>query len=152
MDPATAPYDPWNHLATAWPEVEPHVLDLDGDLLGATLCDGRLVVIRRQSSRAQQRCTLAHEIVHLERGIDWWGQYTHYEERAVHREAARRLITPEQLVHAVRLWGYARPADLSRELDVDRETLAVRLACADPSELRGVQEALHGRRAIDEAA
>ena len=41
---------------------------MGGDLLGEVRDDGRLIALRAETTDAQLRCTLAHELVHLERG------------------------------------------------------------------------------------
>ena len=116
---------------------------MTGDLLGEARDGGAVIALRAGTSAAQRRCTLAHEIVHLERGLRDCGQWLHREEQAVHRTAARRLITVTDLVAAIRDLGRADdPAALAQALDVDRETLAVRLAALDPDERRALRRAL----------
>lgn len=128
-------YDPWRQLATDWPEIEVRHEPLTGRLLGELRYP--VIVLRRDSSPAQQRCTLAHELVHLERGILDCGPWLDREERTVELVAARRLITPRQLVTAVRELG--DDADLRRlavALEVDRQTLRTRLDALSRAERR----------------
>lgn len=58
------------------------------------------IQMRTGQLQAERRSTLTHELVHLERGpFPRWA--TRREERRVNDEAARRLITFEQLVDAM---------------------------------------------------
>ena len=126
-------YDPWLDLAENWPEVQAVIAPLPGDLLG--LLRYPVIALRAGTSAAQRRCTLAHEIVHLERGVNDCGPWSAHEERWVHREVARRLIPVDELAAAVRSLGpRADLAQLAQALDVDRETAQVRLEVLTPAE------------------
>ena len=63
------PYDPWADLRQNWPDVKVVIEPMTDDLLGEVRDDGRLIALRADTSAAQRRCTLTHELVHLERGI-----------------------------------------------------------------------------------
>ena len=116
---------------------------MTGDLLGEAREDGAVIALRAGTSAAQRRCTLAHEIVHLERGLRDCGPWLHREEQTVHRTAARRLITVSELAAAIRDLGRADDrAALAQALDVDTETLLVRLATLEPAERRALRRAL----------
>lgn len=133
-------YDPWYHLQDRWPHAEVVIEPLHGTLLGEIRFPPLQIALTATSSAAQQRCTLAHEIVHLERGLADVGAWAWREERQVHSEAARRLITPEDLAAALR--GVAGAPDLgtlAQLLDVDSETLNVRLALLEPRELASIR-------------
>lgn len=135
-DPADPPppYNPWRDLRDNWPDVTVITVPMTGRLLG--LVQYPVIALRADTSAAQRRCTLTHEIVHLERGIDDCGPWEAREERLVHDEVARRLITPDQLVRAAReLGGTHDRAALAAALDVDRETLEVRLSLVTAQEL-----------------
>lgn len=93
-----------------------------------------VIGLRADTSAAQRRCTLAHEIVHLERGVGDCGPWAAHEERQVHAVAAQRLIAFTDLLGAVTEYGPADHRLLAHALEVDRETLAVRLhrlSCAE---------------------
>lgn len=86
----------------------------------------RVVTVDCRLSAAQRRCTLAHELVHIERGPvprDPW--LAAREEAAVEAEAARRLIPLDALAGAL-AWS-RRPDEVAEELWVDVQTLAVRI-------------------------
>jgi hypothetical protein len=132
-------YDPWRELAASWPEVEVRLAPLGGRLLGELRYP--VITLRAGTSAAQRRCTLAHEIVHLERGGGGCGPWAAREERLVHREAARRLITSGELRAAIAELGpEADRRSLARALEVDRETLVVRLQLLSEAEWRQMAE------------
>ena len=109
--------------------------NLAADLLGETRWPPLRIALARASSAAQRRCTLAHEIVHLERGVADCGPWAAREETYVHAEAARRLISSDELFAAVRaLGGSQNVVELAALLDVDVQTVRVRLDGLDPHE------------------
>jgi hypothetical protein len=129
-----ARYDPWHDLAVNWPEVDVVIEPMGGRLLG--LLRYPVIALRAGTSAAQRRCTLAHEIVHLERGVRDCGPWSGREELLVHREVARRLITLPDLAAAVRdLGGSAVLPELAQALDVDSETARLRLDMLSSEEL-----------------
>ena len=71
-------YDPWRDLRENWPEVIVRVQRLPGRLLGE-LCYP-VISLNAASGPAQQRTTLSHEIVHLERGVRDCGPWLGREE------------------------------------------------------------------------
>jgi hypothetical protein len=124
--PAQQRYDPWRDLAENWPELEVVIQPMRGELLGELRYP--VIVLRAGTSAAQRRCTLAHELVHLERGIGECGPGSAREELHVHREVARRLIGQDDLTRAVRaLGGGGDVSALARALEVDVQTAQLRL-------------------------
>jgi hypothetical protein len=131
--PHPLPYDPWHDLAVNWPEVDVVIEPMTGRLLGVLRYP--VIALRAGTSSAQRRCTLAHEIVHLERGTADCGPWAGREEVLVHREVARRLVPLPLLSSAVRgLGGPAQLPELAQALDVDLETAQCRLAMLTPAE------------------
>lgn len=127
------PYDPWLHLATDWPELDVVVEPMTGALLGELRYP--VIALRAGTSAAQRRCTLAHELVHLDRGTGDCGPWSAREEGLVHAEAARRLIRIGDLDRALReLGGDADLGALAEALEVDTETARVRLRGLEPAE------------------
>jgi hypothetical protein len=126
-------YDPWSELRTRWPEIEVVVRPMSGRLLGELRYP--VIALRAGTSAAQRRCTLAHELVHLERGLGECGPWSGREELIVHTEAARRLVRPADLERALRdVGGDADLAALAVALDVDTETASLRLRMLDARE------------------
>ncbi|HEX8093505.1 ImmA/IrrE family metallo-endopeptidase [Jatrophihabitans sp.] len=138
-----APYDPWADLRLNWPHVKVVIERMTGDLLGEVRDDGQVIALRADTSAAQRRCTLTHELVHLERGILDCGPWLQREESLVHAEASLRLIPLASLVEAIRALGGADdPAALAQWLEVDSETLAVRLSRMTSAERRMLRRSL----------
>jgi hypothetical protein len=141
--PDTGRYDPWLDAQQNWPDVRIVIEPMTGDLLGEVRDGGRLIALRAGTSAAQRRCTLTHELVHLERGIVDCGRWSQREELLVHTTVAFRLITPADLAAALRELGGSddRPV-LAQLLDVDSETLQLRLSRISPTERRMLRRAL----------
>lgn len=138
-----SPYDPWLDLRENWPRVRVVIETMTDDLLGEVRDEGALIALRAGTSGAQRRCTLAHELVHLERGIldcgPWWPR----EEVQVHLAATLRLISLGALVAGIRALGGAEDrAALAQWLDVDRETLDLRMSRLERAERRVLHRAL----------
>jgi hypothetical protein len=140
--PAT-PYDPWRDANQNWPHTRVVIERMAGDLLGEVRDAGRLIALRAGTSHAQRRCTLTHELVHLERGLLECGPWSQRAEWLVHDEVARRLIPLGALAAAIRTLGTAEdlPA-LAQSLDVDSETLQLRFTRLDRSERRLLRRSL----------
>ncbi|WP_256970899.1 ImmA/IrrE family metallo-endopeptidase [Cellulomonas iranensis] len=127
---------PWRRLR-AMPHVRLVWRRLPG-VLGLT--DGRsVVVLHPDQSQAQRRCTLAHELAHIELGHV--GGCTPAQEREVRALVARRLVPDDALLAA---WRWTRhPRELADELGVDVATVLDRLAGLDEAErarLRAVDD------------
>lgn len=106
-----------------------------------------VIALRADTSAAQRRCTLTHEIIHLERGVGDCGPWAAREELAVHSAAARRLVTPALLAAAVReLGGGDDLAKLAESLDVDQQTLRLRLRLITASERSVIRAGLVSQR------
>lgn len=143
-------YHPWRVLGADWPHIAvEHRTDLAADRLGET--DGRTRIrLRMPLLQVERRCTLAHELIHLERGDT--GECTSTVERAIEREVARRLISIHALCTGIR-WTLD-PAELADELWVTDKVLAARFDNMPEYEVRAVLEAAHdahGERAARRA-
>lgn len=103
----------------------------------------RTVVLHAGLLQDERRCTLAHELIHVERGDDGRCASSWHEsrlEQLVHALAARRLIALADLRFALALSRHEH--DLAEELWVDRYTLQVRLATLTGQERRTLDEPL----------
>jgi hypothetical protein len=135
-------WNPWRHIGDNYPHITVvRDIELPPQVWGMT--DGRRVWLCKKLNQVRRRCTLAHEIGHLERGI------TPLDERGLAREerivtelAARRLITLDDLVAALR-WT-REPAELADALWVDVPTLKARMGCLDPIEVAQLENELDG--------
>ena len=134
-------YDPWLDLAENWPEVVVRIEHMPGRLLGE-LCYP-VIALRADTSPGQRRCTLTHEIVHLERGVRDCGRWLAREEWYVDREVAHRLLPVDILAPAIRAAGGIEDLpEIARQLDVDPATLRMRLGLMTRGErtrIRGVR-------------
>jgi hypothetical protein len=70
------------------------------DELGHFDFDCGTITLTRGMTQAEQRCTLTHELIHIERG-PVAVEHREAEERVVRDLTARRLITDEALVNAL---------------------------------------------------
>ncbi|WP_245569785.1 ImmA/IrrE family metallo-endopeptidase [Gordonia shandongensis] len=103
----------------------------------------RTIWLHRGLSQAERRCTLTHELVHIERR----GREHHdpdVEEQIVELESARRLVTLEQLVDAFLWLRHPCLHDLADHLWVDQQTAWMRMEHLDPLEVAAVEAACDG--------
>lgn len=107
-------------------------------LLGATDGRDRIVMDPRQS-QAQRRCTIAHELAHLELGHT--GGCSPAEERMARALAARWLIDIDRLLDVL-AWT-ERLEEAADELWVDVDTLMARLDGLTPGERAQVAALAH---------
>lgn len=128
-------FDPWRTLRTL-----PHVRLVWRPLAGRYgLTDGHATIwMHPRQSRTEKRCTLTHELVHLERGHTTACHSA--VEQAVRTETARRLVHIDDLVDAYR-WAMSFD-ELAEECDVTRSVLLDRLENLSPDEARTLAEAL----------
>jgi len=117
-------YHPWRilqklgHLTVRWTH------DLPDGVLATITFDTGEIRMRPGMSQAQRRSALTHELVHHERGpVPSW--CASREEAAVCREAARRLISFDELARAM-VWAYD-DHELAEVLWVDVPTARARL-------------------------
>ncbi|MEO8888786.1 MAG: ImmA/IrrE family metallo-endopeptidase, partial [Jatrophihabitantaceae bacterium] len=134
-------YDPWRELRENWPEIEVVSEPMSGGLLGELRYP--VIALRSGTSAAQRRCTLAHELVHLERGVIDCGPWSAREELRVHAEAARRLVGLTALARAMsELGGDHDVGALAGLVDVDQQTMRLRLRLLTPRERSRLRAAM----------
>jgi hypothetical protein len=129
-------YHPWRHLSrladvtVRWSRDD---VELDG-ALGWFYVDRGEIVLDARQTQVQRRSTLAHELVHAERGDEPSGSLVldARQELAVSKEAARRLIGIRALGEAL-AWSTC-VAEAADELWVDEDTVRVRLQHLHPAE------------------
>ena len=93
-------YDPWTHMAM-FPGAMLHYADLPGGEWGLTEFAPRVITLTHGLSAAEARSTLAHELVHLERGplpARAPRRVREVEETVCDTIAALRLIPAARLV------------------------------------------------------
>lgn len=124
-------YHPWRHLRRLvdWTL---HWSDLPEGILGLTDFERRTITLTTGLTQVERRSTIAHELVHAERGpvLDvYWPR----EEATVNRLVARRLLPDIRQVGEALAWA----CDLDEaadELWVDVATLTTRLEALHPAE------------------
>lgn len=133
-------HHPWRRLGslTSWTLAW---ADLPDGLDGLVRYADRMIILRRGMTQAERRSTLAHELIHAERGpvLDVPALVAR-EETAVEAEAARRLITVTELAEAL-AWT-SHPGEAADELWVDQAMLRARLAHLRPAERRYLRRRL----------
>lgn len=136
-------WNPWRHIGDSYPHI---IVDTSRELPERVwgLQAGHNIWLCRRLNQVRRRCTLTHEIVHLERGpvpADPVGLAR--EERVVSQVAARRLISIDALADAL---SWTRdPHQLADTLWVDLPTLNARMAALDPLEVAELEHRLEGQ-------
>lgn len=133
-------WHPWRYAAEHYPDViiSCH-RELPGRVWGMTSFPLRRVWLCRRLRQVHRRCTLTHELIHLERG-PVPEHLQDAEERIVDELAARRLIELPDLMDGLR---WTRDAsELAEALWVDRPTLNTRMRTLDPVEVADLEHAL----------
>lgn len=100
----------------------------------AGLTDGHTIWLNPNLTTAGRRCTLAHELIHIERGLppEWAAAR---EEHIIDRIASIRLTSFEELLDAL-IWhagDHNRPA-LAETLELDLSMTHARLQAVTPQE------------------
>ncbi len=140
-------FHPWRLLRDRHPDID--VLctrDLTGDFLGEWRSTGGLELCSTLT-QAERRCTLTHEIVHVERGpVPDDERLAQREEAIVDRITACRLIELDHLVDALAWNRWRVDADTAGELWVDLPTLLIRVKNLTDDERRYIDAELERRQ------
>ena len=120
-------WHPWRQLRDHHPNV--HVQcrhELHSTRMG--IRHGERIWLCSTLTQAERRCTLTHEIVHVERGpVPAIPHMQMREEAIVDRITARRLIELDALIDALAWNRWQVDADTAGELWVDLPTLRTRV-------------------------
>lgn len=121
-------YHPWRILRGL-----PHVTIRWSSTVARGQIDGHTITLHPLLTQAERRSTLAHELVHLERGQPP-PHLEAREELIVEEIAARRLVDLDDLADAI-VWhdGQAHD-DMAEDLWVDRAILVARIRALDAEE------------------
>lgn len=129
-------FHPWRALRRLT-HVKLHWREMDG-VLGQT--DGSTVIyMHPDQSQAQRRCTLAHELAHIELGHI--NGATPREEAAAREHAARRMISLDRLMDALR-WAESME-EVADELWVDHQMLIDRIDTLTKDERQALVDLHH---------
>ncbi len=113
----------------------------------AAVTDGRTLWMDSRRGQAEKRCTVLHELLHIERGDH--GCQDPAVERTIEEQAARLLIPIGMLLRELQ-WS-DHPAELAENLWVDESTVRARLDSLDARE-RDMVEDLYERMGRGRAA
>lgn len=138
-------WHPWRHLRDHHPHL--HVTYPDG----GTGCLGRWtdagIEINGSSNQRERRCTLTHELVHVERGpVPHDLHLAMREEETVERISAERLIEIESLIDVLAWNRYRVDDETAEELWVDLATLLTRVKNLDDDERAYIDRELERRQ------
>ena len=129
-------YHPWRRFSAQAAWTLAHA-DLPRGLRGFTDFWTNSVILNRRLRQVERRCTICHELVHIERGpLPDDDRLAAREESAVEREAARRLIELQPLGEAL-AWS-RHISEAADALWVTEDVLRVRLdhlSCSEASYL-----------------
>lgn len=138
----TMTWHPWRTLARL-PEITLAWERMPG-LLGSWHSLTKTITLHPDQSQAQRRCTLTHELVHHERGDV--GRCHGPVERAVHEEAARRLITIEALADAL-VWSQDE-WEVAQEVWTDVPTARLRINALTDAEKDYIESRIAAREGV----
>jgi hypothetical protein len=134
-------YCPWTDLGDRYPGVHVAAHSI-APARAAWLPEERVILLDRELSITEGRCTLAHEIAHMDLGHypTGVGHFDRRQERDADGLAARRLLALFALVEAVR-GGWDLPA-VADQLRVTQDVLQVRLDRLHPSERHALRKVI----------
>ncbi len=146
-------YSPWRDLAS-----RPHLHLLvaptgDPDVWGYFEPDTSTVTIDSGCDQVERRCTLAHELAHVDRGDEahHTADYPEAERQTVRDEAAADDLAARRLIPLDRLADALMPDDdlwrAAADLDVDHPMLCARLRGLTDEEHAAVWADLNEREA-----
>jgi len=136
---AVEAFHPWRGLRAlgdAWRLIRHY-----GGVMGETDFDEQTISLRADLSWEERRCTIAHELVHVERGP---APLTLVEREELHvsRIAARRLLPDIRVIGEALAWSRCHVGEAAEELGVDIGTLWDRLDHLHPSEMHYLRRRL----------
>ncbi|WP_188544493.1 ImmA/IrrE family metallo-endopeptidase [Rhodococcoides trifolii] len=138
-------WHPWRHLRTEHPDVDVEFHRHDSGCLGRWLNGS--IEINPRSNQRERRCTLTHEIVHLERGpVPNDVRLARREETTVDRLTAHRLIALDALIDVLAWNRYRVDDEAAEELWVDLPTLITRVRTLTDEERRYIDTELSRRQ------
>lgn len=145
--PLATRWNPWRALVEEHPDYQViSDYELPGSICGLTSFPKKRIWLCKLLSDVQRECTLAHELVHIERGMLPEDRLEAIaEERAVEEIAARRMIPTRDLLHVAVTRPSSTSAAWAALLRVDRQTLHVRLRTLKTGERAALRAARGGK-------
>ncbi|AXK77196.1 MULTISPECIES: ImmA/IrrE family metallo-endopeptidase [Mycobacteriaceae] len=151
-----ARYNPWKHVYIEYPDVRlSDDLALPDRVMG--LCRAKRIWLDKRLNQAERRCTLAHELVHIERGpVPPDPEMAALEEEIVDEIASRRLIAGDDLIATIRECPSGGLQAWAFRLWVDTPMLTARLKTLRANEIEAIEsikaEAQSLTRAVERIA
>ena len=138
-------WHPWRTLRDHHPHIHVTYPNGDNGCLGRWTQDG--IQIEASSSQRERRCTLTHELVHVERGpVPRDLHFAMREEETVDRISAERLIELDRLVDVIAWNRYRIDDEAAEELWVDLPTLLTRVRNLTDDERAFIDDELERRQ------
>lgn len=109
--------------------------------MGETDHEAGTISLRRGLTQAERRCTLQHELLHVERGATLTTLYDREEQR-VRRETARLMLPNIHRIGEALAWAGDDLVEAADDLWVDEGVLLDRLRNLHPSELHYLRRRL----------
>ena len=140
------PGSPWLYLEEHWPDVRVFLRTLNNEHWGRTVwtAAGPVIYMRALLGPVAERCTLWHEIAHLELGPPAVPECPVNEQQAVEWTARRLLPDPRQLA---RILAADDVVAAAKRLRVTRRVLYDRLRGLDANE-RAIFETVISRAQV----
>lgn len=108
--------------------------------MGFTHHGDQAISLRDDLTWAERRCTVQHELLHIERGPQPYG-LVGKDEEAVRRETARLMLPDIKAIGEAMVWATSSE-EAADELGVDVYVLRKRLRWLHPSELHYLRRRL----------
>ena len=124
-------YDPWADLAERYPLVTVETVELDDGVMGEW--DGTTLRLDSRLTPGEQRATLTHEIVHLDRGLPQ-ENLADSEEEVVEDVSSRMLVALDDLAVAVGELLRSSLGTIAQTLECDTLAVATRISHLTPAE------------------
>lgn len=133
-------WHPWRHMRENYPHVEVDTRSLLPLGVEGEWDSECTITLHCELTQAERRCTVTHEIIHMERGWDPQSAFeAEVEEAVVVELTARRLIPLDSLIDAIR-WSPDAPDH--RDLWVDCGVLLDRVRTLTDLERAQIAEAI----------
>ncbi|GAB3037317.1 ImmA/IrrE family metallo-endopeptidase [Mycobacterium bourgelatii] len=148
-------YNPWRQLWDQHPDYSVSDRDeLPERTWGLCFMRQKKIQVCNKLDVHRRRCTIAHELVHIERGpVPSNPKFAEIEEEIVDEIASRRLIAFDDLVATIRECPNGAPSAWAYRLWVDRPTLEARFKNLRQQEIEAIDaiktEAQYLTRSVD---
>lgn len=135
-------YSPWADAAERHPDIHIERWDIS-PARGAWVASERVILIDRDLTQTERRCTLAHELAHIDLGhVEARGWFARRLEREADRLAAKRLLADIEAIADAICTHPLDPDLVAEQLGVTLRMLRKRLKRLTPSETSYIEARL----------